>query len=274
MNRRNKILKGKANLEYADLREMNLSGMDLNKANLANANLTKACLRGTDLSYADLSGAILTDTDLIYANLRGADLHGADLIKANLNNARLISANLRQAVLVKAKLAAAQLLYADLEGADLEGAWLVWADLRRTNLYDANLRGVSLLGACLEDAELNSYTNLDAARLPAFQIPQHGELRVYKKVQGKIVLLKIPSWAKRTASLVGRKCRASAAVVLAIEGDYSKRSYYGYDEDPVPTILYKVGATIYPDSYDPDIRIQCSHGIHFFLTREEAENYV
>lgn len=28
-----------------------------------------------------------------------------------------------------------------------------------------------------------------------------------------------------------------------------------------------------PDKFDPDVRVECSHGIHFFLTREEAETY-
>jgi hypothetical protein len=87
---------------------------------------------------------------------------------------------------------------------------------------------------------------------------------VYKKVMDEIVLLKIPSHARRTASLVGRKCRASEAIVLAIEGD-----------EPVMTrgVVYRIGCTVTPDSYDPDPRVECTHGIHFFLTREEAEAY-
>jgi len=36
---------------------------------------------------------------------------------------------------------------------------------------------------------------------------------------------------------------------------------------------YRVGELVYPDSYDPDIRVECTHGIHFFLTREEAESW-
>jgi len=125
------------------------------------------------------------------------------------------------------------------------------AEGERANLRDANLRGAYLRGAYL----------------PSFQIPQHGELRVYKKVQGKLVHLKIPAWAKRTALLVGRKCRASAAVVLAIEGDIPVQTTQGGG------LFYVIGKTVYPDTYDPDIRVECSHGIHFFLTRDEAEKW-
>ena len=123
--------------------------------------------------------------------------------------------------------------------------------------------------ADLREADLRR-ADLQEADLSGFQIPQHGELRVFKKVQNKIVLLKIPSYAKRTGSLIGRKCRASCAIVLAIQGD-----------DPVTSdglgrgvkTRYEIGKTIIPDSYDPDIRVECSHGIHFFLTREEAEAF-
>jgi hypothetical protein len=37
-----------------------------------------------------------------------------------------------------------------------------------------------------------------------------------------------------------------------------------YDGTP-----YQLGF-IKPDSYDPDPRVECSHGIHFFITKEEA----
>jgi len=87
-------------------------------------------------------------------------------------------------------------------------------------------------------------------------------------VADRIVHLLIPSWAKRTASLVGRKCRASAAKVLAIEGDEPvTTTQYG------PATTYTIGEYVYPDGYDSDPRIECGHGIHFFLTREEAEEW-
>jgi hypothetical protein len=38
-------------------------------------------------------------------------------------------------------------------------------------------------------------------------------------------------------------------------------------------LLYKTGEWITPDSFDPNIMEECSHGIHFFMTRIEAENY-
>jgi hypothetical protein len=182
------------------------------------------------------------------ADLRGADLRGADLRDANLRGADLICATLHGAA---------------LHDADLRDAALRGANLRDATLSGADLRGANLSGANLSVATLRD-ANLSGATLPHYQIPQHGELTVYKKVEGRIILLKIPSHAKRTASLVGRKCRASAAIVLAVEGDATVESR---------GIKYVGGVTVKPDSYDPDPRIECTHGIHFFLTREEAEEY-
>jgi hypothetical protein len=201
---------------------------------------------------ADLRSADLRDADL-----RGADLWGADLRGADLRGANLQRANLRDAYLQGAYLQGAY-----LRGAYLQGANLQHADLRDAYLQVAYLRGAYLRGANLQGADLQG------ADLPHYQIPQHGELRVYKKVDGKIVHLLIPSWAKRTASLVGRKCRASAAKVLAIQDDKPVIA-----ETHGPSTTYTIGEYVYPDSYDPDPRVECSHGIHFFLTRKEAEEW-
>ena len=77
----------------------------------------------------------------------------------------------------------------------------------------------------------------------------------------------IPRHIKRTASVIGRKCRAAGAYVLAIEGDEPVAGNYD------GKILYEIGQWVYPDRYDDNSLVECSHGIHFFLTREEAEEW-
>ena len=36
---------------------------------------------------------------------------------------------------------------------------------------------------------------------------------------------------------------------------------------------YKKGEIVRPDKFDENPLIECSNGIHFFLTKKEAENY-
>ena len=217
---------------------VNLRGADLTGANLREADLTGANLRGANLTGANLREADLRGADLTGADLRGADLRGADLRGANLREAYLRGANLREA---------------DLRGANLRGA-----DLTGANLREANLREAYLTGANLREADLTG------AYLPNFQIPQEGSFVGFKKIKSGVIKLLIPEKAKRTASLVGRKCRAEYVQVL--EGPEGCDKHSG-------RVFYKVGKTVYPDKYDNDIRIECTNGIHFFMTREEAEQY-
>ena len=184
------------------------------------------------------------------ANLSDADLSRANLSDANLSDAYLSGANLSDANLSDAYLSRANLSDAYLSGA---------------NLSDANLSGANLSGANLSRANLSGAKNFEKARGLAYQIPQEGELIVWKAVTGGVCKLLIPADAKRTATPIGRKCRAEFVKVL--EAPQDGRGIHD------PRLVYRAGEIIRPDKYDPDPRVECTHGIHFFLTREEAEAY-
>ena len=101
--------------------------------------------------------------------------------------------------------------------------------------------------------------------------PDTGSFIAWKKAGEYIVKLEIPEDAKRSSATT-RKCRADKAKVLEIQNmDGSKaeveevRSGYGG--------IYKVGEMIYPDEWDDCRWNECSHGIHFFVTRMEAEEW-
>jgi len=153
---------------------------------------------------------------------------------------------------------------ANLREADLSGAYLRRADLSGANLREADLREAYLRGA-----------KLSGAKLPPFQIPQDGSLTVWKKgieiddSTPTLIQLLIPAEAKRTACLISRKCRAEFAQVVAFEPP-TTGTVVGLKQ---ADFIYVLGETIRPDSYDDDIRVECSHGIHFFLTKAEAQEF-
>jgi hypothetical protein len=196
--------------------------------------------------------------NLRYADLRGADLRGADLRYANLRGADLRDANLRYA-----DLRGADLRYADLRGADL-----IDADLRDANLRDANLRYADLRGADLRYAK--DISELAQAKL--MMCPEFGEFIGFKKCRNNtIVTLRIPEDAKRS-SATSRKCRCSKAVVVRIEdseGNDIKSTYSQHDCN----FEYIVGQTVTPDEFDDNRWNECSSGIHFFITKQEAIEY-
>ena len=248
------------------------------------ADLTEADLRGADLTRANLNGAILRGADLTRANLNGADLPGADLTeanltRANLNGAYLRGADLTRADLIRAYLCGANLCGANLTGANLRGANLTDADLTEAILTGADLSGAILRGADLTRADLTradltranlTRADLYGAILPPLKITlPEGDFTAYKKVRDGVVLtLLIPADAKRTGSLVGRKCRADRAKVVSssVEGD-TFRSLWDYD------FIYTVGEVVTEPNYSGDTRVECTRGVHFFLTREEAEAF-
>jgi hypothetical protein len=196
------------------------------------------------------------------ANLNGANLNGANLNGANLNGANLNGANLNGAYLNGANLGGANLYGANLYGANLYGANLYGAYLYGANLYGANLYGANLGGANLEGA------NLEGAKLNYSHIPEEGSFVGWKKLENNVIAkLEIPDGAKRTSSMIGRKNRAEFVKVLELFGAESGVSQHDGKTQ------YRVGELVYPDSYNDDPRVECTNGIHFFITRKEAEEY-
>ena len=212
--------------------------------------------------------------DLRDANLYGADLGGADLRDANLYGADLGGANLSGADLEYADLRGADLEYADLGGANLSGADLEYADLRDANLGHANLYGADLYGADLGGANLWS-TDLSCVKNIFFPMacPEKGSFIAFKKAGCYIIELFIPSNAKR-CSATSRKCRCSKAKVISIttpSGDKTNITEVHSNYDP--NFIYKLGEYVEVKNFDDNRWNECSTGIHFFITRQEAVNY-
>ena len=196
----------------------------------------RAALEKATAAGAYLAGAYLARADLAGANLARANLAGADLAGANLARAYLAGANLAGA---------------NLAGANLAGAYLAGANLARANLAGANLAG----------AEEADYAIAQTRILP------DGDLIGWKKCQGGVIVkLRIPADAKRSSAF-GRKCRAEFADVLEVIG-----AEVGIAQHDRKT-EYRAGQRVVPDSWDDNWQDECSHGIHFFITRIEAERY-
>ena len=206
---------------------------DCERADLQDADLSCA-----DLSDADLRCADLSDADLRWANLSNADLMSANLCNANLRHADLCNANLRLANLSHANLCNAHLSHANLRHADLSDAIIAW--------------GL----AC----------------------PETGSFEAWKKAVDKnntefLVKLLIPADAKRSSATTN-KCRCEFADVLEITNIETNQAVQSVKNMRyVPTITYRVGERVYPDSFDENRWNECSHGIHFFVDKESAINY-
>ena len=150
--------------------------------------------------------------------------------------------------------------------ANLRSANLYGANLYGANLYGADLYGANLYGANLRSADLKETKGSELAIAQTRILPE-GDLIGGKKCKGgAIVKLRIPEAAKRSHAF-GRKCRAEFADVLEIIGaDVATSSHDGETK-------YAVGQRVTPDRFEDDWQQECAPGIHFFITKAEAEAY-
>jgi len=166
----NSSLVGK-NLERADLRGLDLRGVNLTSANLRLADLSRADLRYATLIQTDLSNAVLHLTDFRYADLTDADLTGVYARAVNFQHARLWTSYLR------------------------------FAQFKNAIFCDADLTGADflcslLLGARFDGAKLDGVKNTNRAIFTWWYAPLHGGPR-------KIVYDPIPGYIRMDESVTG-----------------------------------------------------------------------
>ena len=133
-------------------------------------------------------------------------------------------------------------------------AALIAAVASGANLYGANLSGADLSGADIADHAIAQTRSLP-----------DGAMIGWKKCQGDVLVkLRIPEDAPRSHAF-GRKCRAAYAEVLEVIG-----AEVGVSRHDRKT-TYRVGETVRADVWDENWMEECAGGIHFFITRAEAE---
>ena len=231
----------------------------------------RANLSGADLSWADLFRANLSRANLSWANLSGADLSGANLSGADLSWADLSWANLFRANLFRANLSGADLSWADLSRANLSGADLSWANLSGADLSRANLSGADLSEANYIEKAKNLFYPIACPEIGAFV----GWKKAKVKTSGHecIVKLEITEDAVRS-SAAGRKCRCSKATVLEIQDLEGNVLEQVAVSDRDENFHYIPGTVVSVSDFDENRWNECSTGIHFYITREEAVRHI
>lgn len=118
--------------------------------------------------------------------------------------------------------------------------------------------------------------------------PQNGTFLGYKKIVYIdncldkwfcLCTIRIPEEALRMSS-TGTKCRCSEAIVVdiqridrignLIENQHLMSGFSIFD----PNFVYEVGKTVKVDNFDKNRFHECSRGIHFFMSKQEAIEYV
>ena len=214
----------------------------------------------------DCDGWEHMQADLTNTDLSGVDLSGKNLAFVCLNGANLMDANMTGTCLMGARLVAACLVNTNLTGADLTEASLSYA-----NLFGADLSGAILTRTILSATDMSWSKNVPYIPMAC---PDTGSFTGWKKARGYIVKLLIPEDAKRSSSS-GRKCRCDKAIVLEIQNpDGTKADVDVVTSDRDEEFLYRVGETVSVPDFCDNRFLECAAGIHFFVNRQEAVEYI
>lgn len=243
----------RADFSYYDLSDMDMSGRDLSKAIMVSTKLWR-----TDLSNVILEGANLRSCSMYKTNLNHSIFMDSDLSFSNISDITVVSAN-------------------------FERANFIYSDITRAHFYDCNFKLATLssnwlLSQTLTFHNCNLYLATNVPFIP-FACPVKGSFTGFKQATSTagayvVVELKIPASAKRS-SATGRKCRCDKAKVVAIYDCYGKKlketkAFSTYDRN----FAYEVGKMVEVDNFCTDRFNECAPGIHFFITFEEAANYL
>lgn len=211
-------------------------------------NRTKTVWKEMQMEGADLSGRMLEWGEFTSVSFRNADFTGC-----RLSNSRFRDC--------------------DLEGARFCGADLRGADLRGCSLRNTDFRGADIRLATLENADLTG-ARMDETTLGyPMRCPEQGAFVAYKKcVYDRIVQLLVPADAKRS-SATGPTCRCDKAKVLTIRSFDGTKEFDEAWSLVDENFVYRKGEWVYADSFTEDRWKDSTHGIHFWMTREEAMGY-
>ncbi len=223
----------------------------------------------------EYEGTNIRDVNFKQADFRDADLSGIVFTRCFFSGVDFTGANLSNTVFEWCYLHHSRIRPHRIDGAIFRDVQFPFSSFVRQDFKDV---------VFFTDCDFTNTDFVTCENHPYIPLacPSDGAFTGWKKVTdcedgiSCLVELRIPATAKR-CSATSRKCRCDKARVVRI----TKMRDTGSEElkevwnKPfrLPDTLYKVGEMVYPDSYDEDRWHECSHGIHFFINKQDALDY-
>lgn len=230
-----------------------------NKARFVGQDLSEYVFKNEDLRGADFRrakferGVVFRDCDLAGANFKGAELEGTEFVNCIFRGIirSLISVCyiFEPFVVNKLRYKAKREYILNKNTTKDEVNTIIYNVTARSNLKEPFYGYKIVETAHKTEGNVTTY-KYGLATL--FINPKDGAL-VYK----------------------GYKCRCAKAFVLSVkdkDGVFYNEGYSIYTSGPCTK--YKVGDYVVADSFDDTWDVECSNGIHFFMTEQEAWDYV
>ena len=210
-------------------------------------------LRERELEPMDLTGWDLGHVDFTLSSFQGVVLNGVDFTGSSVENALFDGC--------------------PMKGACFQDANMKTASFRYCDMRKCNIKGADLYGAVLEYADLTGIISDEKTKWFRLHCPEKGAFLGYKKCfNNRLVQLLIPADAKRTSATLP-SCRCSKAKVLTIKSFDFKEEYDEAWSRVDENVIYRKGEWVEVKDFNEDRWQDSTTGIHFWLTREEAEAY-
>lgn len=256
------VFKG-VNLSGAIFKEANLSGATFDEAHFDEAIFDVAVFREAVISKTTFRRAVITRADFSEATFDEVHFDEAMFYCDNLTASDLNEANFSGAILKEVNFE-----HAILKTVNFKFTLLTDIDFAETSLSDVDMTGSQVINSGLGRADLKN-----VRELPPICCPDEGSFIGFKKASGYIVKLLIPADARRVSATT-RKCRCDKAKVLEIqELDGTVSGIQSVQSSHDTDFIYTVGEMVSVSDFDENRFNECSTGIHFFLSRQDAVRY-
>lgn len=226
-----------------------LKKLDTERKNGTNSFVKAEFDDNLDLSNIDFSGINFTDAIGENINFSNCNLSNCDFTGSRFEHVNFDSANLQKSLLKN-------------------------CDMRYANFHNADCRGTKFSCTIMECSNHEGIIIDDATENYRMHCPEKGAFLGYKKCfNDLLVTLLIPADARRVCSTT-RPCRCDKAKVINITSfDYKEHYKEAWSLCASTDFKYTLGEYVYPDSFNPDRWMESTHGIHFWMTPEEAIAY-
>lgn len=236
----------------------NYKQLYLNKYNLSNIKI-----KNKDLRYVIFSGCLLDNVVFKNCNLKNADIRYSKFINTNFVNCDFKNVNVKCSKIINTNFMNCNFS---------NGKFFDDCKFINSNLSTCNIKNA--------DFDDSAFTNTIMPNYP-MTCPEKGSFIGYKKVcdinsyKRYILKLEIPEDARRS-SATNNKCRCDKVKVLEIQnlnGSIAKniikaRSIYNNE------FIYKLNKITREPKFNTCRWNECAAGIHFFVNRKDAVNYL
>ena len=210
-------------------------------------------LREVSFKNMDLSGYNLSGIDFTLSSFENVRLENVDFSGAAVENVLFDGCSVKGAVFRNVNMKTASMRYCDMTGCDI--------------------RGANLFGAVLEHAKLDGIISDERTQWFRMHCPEKGAILGYKKcVNDRLVQLLIPADAKRTSATLP-SCRCSKAKVLTIKSFDSTEEFDEAWSLVDENFVYHKGEWVEVSDFNEDRWMDSTTGLHFWMSREEANRY-